>query len=316
MTSIFEDIFGDILSVRRKRNSTKNLLSRTSRAARGVPEVMVKITGFGKSTAHIQSHFDYISRKGDVSLETDTGEHLGNREDIEQYFEEWQEKAKTEQRRQNRRETLHLVLSMPAHVDSESVRQASRSFARDVFGNHEYAFALHTDSRNPHCHLVIRMTDRDGSRINPKKADLQHWREVFAEKVREQGYEAEATSRKARGIIRKRVKSPVWHMTAENNRSHPYRSGMQASRIHEASFFGRNKPKKQLALEKDHLSSNVKGTLSSRSPAQSGREQQKQDTIQHFDGPEEIASFPPISEKEITERTIDLSKRPKRDLER
>jgi hypothetical protein len=197
---------------------------------------MVKITGFGKSTAHIQSHFDYISRKGDVSLETDTGEQLDNREDIEAYFEEWQEKGKTEHQRQrhNRRETLHLVLSMPVHVDSESVRKASRSFGQEVFGNHEYAFALHTDSNNPHCHLVIRMADRDGKRINPRKADLQHWREVFAERIREQGYEAEATRRRTRGITRKREKSAIWHIEAAKKTRKPRIAKVRASRVTEA----------------------------------------------------------------------------------
>lgn len=346
MTSILEDIFGDALSVRRKRNSTKNLFSSASRVARGVPEVMVKITGFGKSSAHIQSHFDYISRKGNVSLETDTGESLDNREDIEQYFGEWQEKTKTERQRKNRRETLHLVLSMPAHVDPESVRKASRSFAEAVFENHEYAFALHTDSSNPHCHLIIRMTDRDGKRINPQKADLQYWRETFAEKIREQGYEAEASSRRTRGITRKRVKSAIWHMTAENKRSRSYHSGVPASHIREAvleitgdrpaasrpweerirqrqshirqaSLLAADELEKQFSPENVHLSQNIRDMLSSMPPVQTGREQLKQEFIQCFGEQEEkAASLSSVSGKEITERRPDQPKGPERDFER
>jgi hypothetical protein len=119
-------------------------------------------------------------------------------------------------------------------VDLESVRRASRSFGQEVFGNHEYAFALHTDSSNPHCHLVVRMTDRDGRRINPRKGDLQHWREVFAEKIREQGYEAEATPRWTRGVTRKKEKSAVWHIESAGKTKKPRVSKVRASRIREA----------------------------------------------------------------------------------
>lgn len=80
----------------------------------------------------------------------------------------------------------------------------------------------------------MRMTDKDGKRINPRKADLQHWREVFAEKVREQGYEAEATPRRTRGITRKREKSAIWHIESAKRANKPRVSKVRVSRIREA----------------------------------------------------------------------------------
>ena len=50
---------------------------------------------------------------------------------------------------------------------------------------------------------------RDGERLNPRKADLQLWRETFAAALRDRGVEAEATPRRARGIIRKSERTPV-----------------------------------------------------------------------------------------------------------
>ena len=48
-----------------------------------------------------------------------------------------------------------------------------------------------------------------GQRLNPKKADLEQWRQVFAEKLRERGVEADATSRRARGVTRKAERTPL-----------------------------------------------------------------------------------------------------------
>ena len=61
-------------AVKRKANRTQNLRLTAARLAHGTPEVMVKITGFGKGGNHVKAHLDYISRKGDVELENERGE--------------------------------------------------------------------------------------------------------------------------------------------------------------------------------------------------------------------------------------------------
>ena len=48
-------------------------------------------------------------------------------------------------------------------------------------------------------HLAVRVEGRDGRRLNPRKQDLRRWREVFAEKLRGWGIEAEASSQVTRG---------------------------------------------------------------------------------------------------------------------
>lgn len=60
---------------------------------------------------------------------------------------------------------------------------------------------------NPsHVHLAVKVVDPDGVRLNPRKTDLQHWRETFAEKLREQSIDANATPKKARGVAQKAEK--------------------------------------------------------------------------------------------------------------
>jgi len=53
-------------------------------------------------------------------------------------------------------------------------------------------------SENPHVHVVVKAVSEKGDRLNIRKADLQKWRESFAEKLRSRGIEANATKRIAR----------------------------------------------------------------------------------------------------------------------
>jgi type IV secretory pathway VirD2 relaxase len=103
-----------------------------------------------------------------------------------------------------------VMLSMPAGTDPMAVRDAARAFARDVFVDRfDYAFALHTDADHPHIHLEVRSLGDYGERLNPKKADLDHWRQTFAQALRDRGVEAEATPRRTRGVTRKAERTPL-----------------------------------------------------------------------------------------------------------
>jgi type IV secretory pathway VirD2 relaxase len=199
--------------VRRKANNTRDLKGRAARVAKGSPEVMVKITGFGKGAQHVKSHLDYISRNAKVELETERGEILATKEELKELFKDWSADFDDSKRRKNQRDTMHMVLSMPEGTPQEAVRQGARAFAKEVFGrNHEYVFALHTDEPHPHVHITVKMQGKDGTRLNPRKADLQRWREAFAEKMRDEGIEAEATPRAVRGKVKKAERQVIRHI--------------------------------------------------------------------------------------------------------
>jgi len=51
--------------------------------------------------------------------------------------------------------------------------------------------------------LTVRTLGHDGRKLNPRKADLEQWRQTFAAVLRDRGVEAEATPRRARGVVRK-----------------------------------------------------------------------------------------------------------------
>jgi MobA/VirD2-like, nuclease domain len=70
--------------------------------------------------------------------------------------------------------------------------------------------ALHTDQSNPHVHMIVKAENEDGRRLHIDKEMLRHWREDFAELMREQGIAANATSRPVRGRNERKMPDPIY----------------------------------------------------------------------------------------------------------
>ena len=163
------------------------------------PEVMVKISGFGYNNAHTVNHFDYISRNGKLELEDEIGQVYQDIQTIHQLAQDWNETDY--QQRKRTRHSTHLVLSMPFGTEPKAVKQAVRSFAKNTFSeNHQYVFALHTDTDSPHVHLTVNNLGFDGKRLHVGKGLPQVWRERFANELERLGVAAEATPKFERFI--------------------------------------------------------------------------------------------------------------------
>jgi type IV secretory pathway VirD2 relaxase len=174
------------------------------RIVKRAPEVMVKITGRTKSVEHLKSHLEYITRNGELAGETEQGALLVGRVGLKDLQSRWADDAALDDRR--RRDgslSVNIFLSMPAGTDAAAVKDAARAFAIETFGhNHDYVFVQHLEDKHPHVHLTVRSLGHDGKRLNPRKADLQVWRERFAGELRLRGIAAEATPRRTRGKVR------------------------------------------------------------------------------------------------------------------
>lgn len=193
----------------------RNALSLTTRKT---PEVMVKISGGGKGMQQIKAHFDYISRNGRLSLENEHGQIIAGREAISDLRIEWKCGQYGIPEEARYKEAFNVVLSMPPGTDRDSVAHAARAFASTEFGdNHAYVFVAHDDERHPHVHLCIKALGFDGTRLNPRKADLQQWRERFAEALRDRGVAANATPRTARFAGQRTQKQAIQHMRKREN---------------------------------------------------------------------------------------------------
>jgi hypothetical protein len=185
--------------------------ARLERIATRAPEVMVKVTGRTRDGAHLRAHLDYISRNGQLELEGADGALIVSRRDVADLADEWAGAAHADKSCRKDSPVNHsVILSMPAGTNEIAVRDAARSFAADLFaGRHDYVFTLHTDTPRPHVHLSICSRGHTGERLNPKKADLELWRQTFAQALRDRGVEAEATPRRARGITLKAERTPL-----------------------------------------------------------------------------------------------------------
>jgi hypothetical protein len=172
------------------------------------PQVMVKIYKGGRGMKQIRTHMRYISRAGAVVVVDQDGIRTEGMDAVREIAEDWKYGRVTIEELSERREAVNVVLSMPEGTDPIAVQKAARDFAGREFANHKYVMALHTidtpafeedkndpPSPNPHVHLIVQSLGLDGTRLNPRKADLHRWREDFAQALREHGVEAAATSR-------------------------------------------------------------------------------------------------------------------------
>ncbi len=175
------------------------------------PEVMVKITGFGKHQTGIKKNMLYNSREGTLALEGEDGRKIEGTDEIKALAKQWARHSS--HKRPKQRDTMNLMLSMRAGTDPAGVKAAAREFARRTFAdNHDYVFVQHTDEPHPHVHFTVQMRGHDRSRLNPRKADLQQWRETFSECLHEQGIDSAATPRRARGVVLKSERGVLRHM--------------------------------------------------------------------------------------------------------
>ena len=177
------------------------------------PQVMVKVTGGGRGMAAIAAHFRYITKNGRLAIEDDRGVVERGKDAVREIERQWQFSGARIEREGHRREAFNIMLSMPRGTDPLALQQAAREFAHIEFVGHQYVMVLHEHQANPHVHLSVKAESKYGRRLNPRKADLQRWRETFAERLRERGIDAEATRQATRGEVRNR--ESLWHLRAK-----------------------------------------------------------------------------------------------------
>jgi Relaxase/Mobilisation nuclease domain len=207
--------FLDIASYARHGAGQKDRLSHEeialiARTVRRTPEVMVKVLSRGwQDMKAVRRHFSYLSRNGDLTIETDDGQELRGREAEADLLKDWdldiQEQRPTSSLgpglTRKAPKLVHKVLfSMPPGTPPNKVLEAVRVLAREEFGlRHRYAMVLHTDEPHPHVHVVLKAVNEKGDRLNIRKTMLRDWRSAFARHLRALSVPANATDRSVRG---------------------------------------------------------------------------------------------------------------------
>jgi hypothetical protein len=170
------------------------------------PQAVIKISGFSKDQKKLQVHIKYISRAGKLKSESANKDSL-DFQGMKEKIDHWTEHTKN---RKNGRIAMKIILSAPEGSSVKGTTKAIDHLADTLFGdNHDYFYVIHTDTKHPHGHLVVKVQGYDGKNLNPKKKDLELWRKKFAEKLRENGIKATATRRASRGVTKKSDKMAV-----------------------------------------------------------------------------------------------------------
>ncbi len=183
--------------------------------ARRAPQVMVKVTGGGRGMLAIAAHFRYISKNGRLDIDDERGNSIRGKDAVHEMAEDWRLGGSLIEDVGHRREAFNIMLSMPRGTDPLIVQKAARAFAQAELADHKYVMVLHDHQANPHVHISVRAESKHGRRLNPRKADLQRWRETFAEQLRGYGVEAEATRQTTRG--RSRDPDTLWRIKARED---------------------------------------------------------------------------------------------------
>ena len=205
----------DVASYARRGPGRRDYLSHDEvelieRTVRRTPEVMVKVLNRGgQDLKAIRRHLAYLTRGGDLEVETDDGQPLSGVDVDKNLLEGW-DLDLDEYRRKMELEAwpcrrpaklVHKVMfSMPAGTPPGKVLAAVKNFAREEFAlKHRYAMVLHVDEPHPHVHMVLKAVSEQGVRLNIRKTTLREWRRGFARHLRALGVPANATERAVRG---------------------------------------------------------------------------------------------------------------------
>jgi hypothetical protein len=192
---------------------------------------MVKVLSKGGQDANaVRRHLDYLSRRGDLELESDDGERIAGKDAQKALLEDWgldmyedRRRSGLLPRREHRRPKLvhKLMFSMPAGTPADKVLRAVRNFAVEEFAlQHRYAMVLHTNEPHPHVHMVVKAISEQGERLNIRKDTLRRWRAEFARHLRALGVSANATERAVRGVNRTPKLDAIYRAMRRGESSH------------------------------------------------------------------------------------------------
>lgn len=201
------------------RGSAQDIRARLTGIAKRSRQVVVKISGGGKTTTSIKNHFDYLSRNGELELQDQNGQKVDGREALKDLIWAWKHTGPQMDDTLGTKQAFNIVFSMPQGTNERAVAEAAKATGAIEFAGHQWVMVQHHDEPQVHVHICVKAEGLDGTRLNPRKADLQRWRERFAHELRDRGVEAEATKRSQR-VRQERVNKP-WAVTKLEERGKP-----------------------------------------------------------------------------------------------
>jgi hypothetical protein len=203
------------------KGSKPDIRARLHGVAKKTTQVMVKITpGKNKTMKSVRDHLAYIARDGEETLQDQDGQEHGGKEALKDVSWDWQHAGPRMEDEAQHKLAFNIMFSMPEGTDEKALYAAVRATAAVEFAGHQWVMVQHFDEPQVHCHVCVKAEGEDGLRLNPRKADLQRWRERFAHELRERGIAAEATRRASRMHQARKDKSWIGTRIEERGGTH------------------------------------------------------------------------------------------------
>lgn len=194
------------------KGSKADVSARLKAVAKGGRQVMVKITpGKNHTLKAVRKHLEYIGQDGEGIVYDQDGREYVGKAVLDDLAWAWEHVGPKMPDQTDTRLAFNIVFSMPEGTDERAVFAAVNAMAKAEFAGHQWAMGQHFDQPHVHCHVSVKAEGMNGLRLNPRKEDLQRWRERFAHELRERGVEAEATRRASR-MHQQRLNKP-WAVT-------------------------------------------------------------------------------------------------------
>lgn len=201
------------------KGTQADVYARLSAMAKGSRQVMVKVTGGSKTAKSMGRHFDYLSKENELELTDQDGNPVDGKDARKDLTWAWVNTGPEIDEGAQRKESFNIVFSMPEGTDARALADAVRATAGAEFAGHQWVIVQHFDEPQVHAHIAVKTESLSGERLNPRKADLQRWRERFAYELRVRGVDAEATRRAPR-LQREKMNKP-WAVTRLEERGLP-----------------------------------------------------------------------------------------------
>jgi hypothetical protein len=192
------------------------------------PEAVFKIISYGRGKSQLKNLLEYVTKRDDkdVDFYSESGELMHGKDDLQATLEEWSsEFRKKGSGRGEQRHFTHMLLSANVENISNNTRKvlaAAEKTCREEFGDKgfEYRVILHTDTDNPHAHVVVKNYNSLGkNKLRLDKIDFMRIREQFAKDLTKQGLRKHvATLRRDRPNILHNVEEQITKIKGQKER--------------------------------------------------------------------------------------------------
>lgn len=190
-----------------KVNQHKKSTGKSSGSIRQLPskEMMVKITGSASTASGIKNAIDYMSHDGELSLYDDEGNEWNGKEGVSELKENMISSghiaptAKADEDADKlKKQTHNMVFSPPPSekVSREELLESVRETLKEKYPDNAFVMAYHDNTEKPHVHVVLKISNKSGQRVDIKKQDLRQLRTNVSLKLQGFGYNVKATHKR------------------------------------------------------------------------------------------------------------------------